>query len=136
MEYELMNILVSFLDRRPCEQIAWFARRTLGFALDRFSSRIAEVALRVRDENGPRGGEDQQCSLAIRVVGGQDVFLQDNDAKAERAVHRLARRAARLLGTAFGKAAAGRRAQARRTGARRGSRGSGSTGLGLPATSD
>lgn len=105
-----MNILVSFLDRRPCEQIAWFARRTLGFALDRFAPRIAEVALRVRDQNGPRGGEDQRCTLAIKVVGGPDVWLEDTDAKAEKAVHRLARRAARMLG----RVAARRRREVRR----------------------
>lgn len=92
-----MNVLVSFLDRRPCEQLAWFARRSLLFALDRFAPRIREVALRVRDENGPRGGVDQRCSLEIKLVGTGDVHLHDVDASAEKCVHRLARKAARLL---------------------------------------
>ena len=92
-----MNVLVLFRGRQPSQRLAAFARRTLGFALDRFSDRIADILLRVRDDNGPRGGTDQHCSLAIQLVGGGDLHLQDVDASAERCVHRLARRAARLI---------------------------------------
>lgn len=92
-----MNVLVSFLDRYPSEQLAWFARRRLMFALDRFAPRIREVAVRVRDENGPRGGVDQHCSLEIKLVGASDIHMHDIDASAEKCVHRLAQKASRLL---------------------------------------
>jgi hypothetical protein len=92
-----MNVFVSFVDRHPSESIAWFARRSLTFALDRFAPRIREVALRVRDENGPRGGVDQRCSLEIKLLGASDVHLHDIDASAEKCVHRLAQKASRLL---------------------------------------
>jgi hypothetical protein len=98
MTLPTMPILVLFQNRSPSEELAWFARRTLGFALDRFRTRIADVALRVRDENGEKGGVDQHCSLQVKVRGSADVFLQDVDASAEKCVHRLARRAARMLG--------------------------------------
>ena len=98
-----MNVLVSFLDRHPSEKLAWFARRSLTFALDRFAPRIREVALRVRDVNGPRGGVDQRCSLEIRLVGASDIHMNDIDASAERCVHRLARKASRLLAKAVGR---------------------------------
>jgi hypothetical protein len=106
-----LSILVLFQNRSPSEELAWFARRTLGFALDRFRARIADVALRVRDENGSKGGVDQHCSLQVKVVGGGgDVFLQDVDASAEKCVHRLAKRAVRALG----RGAARRRREGRR----------------------
>lgn len=104
-----MNVLVSFLDRHPSEQLAWFARRSLCFALDRFAPRIREVALRVRDENGPRGGVDQRCSLEIRLLGASDVHLHDVDASAEKCVHRLSRKAARLLSRLVHRRKGGRR---------------------------
>jgi hypothetical protein len=93
-----MEFLVMFRNRQPSKKLKAFARRTLGFALDRFASRIASVMLRVRDDNGPRGGADQRCSLEIQLVGGRALHLQDVDTSAEKCVHRLARRAARLVG--------------------------------------
>ncbi len=105
----MINVLVSFLDRRHDENLAWFARRSLGFALDRFAARIAEIRLRVRDENGPRGGLDQTCSLAIRLQGAKELHLQDRDSAAEKAIHRLARRAARTLARDGGKRRSSRR---------------------------
>lgn len=92
-----MHLTIAFKNRRPSEDLAWQARRTLAFALDRFAHRIAEVALRITDVNGPRGGADQQCQLAIQVAGGRTLVLRDLDSSPERCVHRLARRAARLL---------------------------------------
>lgn len=92
-----MNIFILFRDRLPCQNLAVFARRSLEFALDRFSARIGDVSLRVADENGPRGGVDQTCSLAVKVVGGPELHFRDIDSSPERCVHRLARRAASSL---------------------------------------
>ncbi|MBL8752295.1 MAG: HPF/RaiA family ribosome-associated protein [Planctomycetes bacterium] len=92
-----MDIVVSFKDRAPCERLAWYARRALGSALDRFAARIRDVTVRIRDENGAKGGVDQHCSIAMRVDGGQELHLHDIDATPESALHRLARRAARLV---------------------------------------
>lgn len=104
-----MNMMVSFLDRRPDENLAWIARRRIAFALDRFAARIAEITVRFRDENGPRGGADQHLSLAIRTIGGHEFHLQETDTSAEIAIHRLARRAARSLARLAGRRRAARR---------------------------
>ncbi|MBM4063111.1 MAG: hypothetical protein FJ265_18745 [Planctomycetes bacterium] len=92
-----MQILVTFQDRRPSEQIAYVARRTVEHALDRFASRIRDITVKIRDDNADRGGEDQVCSLALRVVGGGELHLHDRDSRPEPAIHRLARRAARMV---------------------------------------
>lgn len=93
-----MQILVMFQNRRPCEQVAYAARRALEQALDRFAGRIRDVTVKIRDDNADRGGEDQVCSLAVRVEGGGLLHLHDRDSRPEPALHRLARRAARLVG--------------------------------------
>jgi hypothetical protein len=92
-----MNILVTFHDRRPSEQVAYTARRAIEHALDRFRARIRDITVKIRDENGHKGGEDQLCSLAVRVDGGGEIHLHDRDSSPETAVHRLARRATRLV---------------------------------------
>ena len=92
-----MQILVTFHDRRPSEQIAYAARRAVEHALDRFRARIRDITVKIRDENAQKGGDDQLCSLAVRVDGGGEIHLHDRDSSAESAVHRLARRATRLV---------------------------------------
>jgi hypothetical protein len=108
-ENSLMDIVVAFKDRSPSEHLAWTARRALAAALDRFAARIRDVTVRIRDENGAKGGIDQHCSVAVRVVGGQELHLHDIDATAEPALHRLARRAARLVRDRFARQRSPRR---------------------------
>ena len=96
-----MNIMVLFRRRQRSARLVGFARRTLGFALDRFADRLGRATLRVSDVNGPRGGVDQRVSLELQVAGGPSLHLQELDSSAERAVHTLARRAARLVGKAL-----------------------------------
>ena len=92
-----MNILVTFHDRRPSEETAYAARRAVEHALDRFAARIRDITVKIRDDNADRGGEDQVCTLAVRVAGGGEFHLHDRDSSAESAVRRLARRATRLV---------------------------------------
>lgn len=99
-----MHIVVSFHDRPASEHLAWVARRTVANALDRFASRIRAITVKIRDENGDKGGVDQHCSLAVAVVSGREFHLHDKDSSAEGAVHRLAKRASRLLRESFARA--------------------------------
>lgn len=96
-----MNIVVSFQDRFPSERLAHFARTALAQALDRFDARIREVTVRIRDENGPKGGIDQHCSLAVRADAGFELHLHDTDSSAEAALRRLCGRAARMVRDRF-----------------------------------
>lgn len=88
VKYELSSELMEFIERR------------LGFALGRFASRIDTVEVRLCDVNGPRGGVDKQCRIAValfprgsvRVVeSGQDPFALVACAvkRAGRTVHRV-----------------------------------------------
>ncbi|MBL9078757.1 MAG: hypothetical protein JNL08_14710 [Planctomycetes bacterium] len=92
-----MNIVIAFQDQRPDEGVAYVARRAVEHALDRFAPGIRDVHVQIRDENGHKGGVDQRCTLALRTIAGQEFHLHDRDASPASAVHRLARRAARLV---------------------------------------
>ena len=44
--------------------------------LGRYAEAIDRIVVRVRDENGPRGGEDQSCLLRIGLRGAPEVVVR------------------------------------------------------------
>ena len=55
------------------EHIEWRLR----FALGRFDGRVTRVAVRVADVNGPRGGVDKRCRIAVRVRPAGEIVVED-----------------------------------------------------------
>jgi len=47
--------------------LSTYIQRRLVFALGRFGRRVARVLVRVEDTNGPKGGIDKQCRVAVVV---------------------------------------------------------------------
>lgn len=70
----------------------------LRFALTRFQDRVARIAVRLTDVNGPRGGVDKRCHLQVRLSGLPGIVIQDTEADLYVAVDRATDRAARTLG--------------------------------------
>lgn len=67
-------------------------------ALDRFAHRVREVSVSLTDVNGPRGGLDQQCVLAITPMGaGEQVVARALEPTRIQAVVRSLKRARRRL---------------------------------------
>ena len=85
------------------------AERRLRFALGRFERRIASIDVRFGDVNGPRGGVDQACRVAVRLAApaGQ-IVIEDMDRDAHAALARAADRMARAVGRAVDLARRGR----------------------------
>lgn len=75
--------------------------RRLLFRLDRFSSRIDGIKVRITDINGPRGGVDTVCRIDIRLRPTGNVFVEDVDADVFAAVDRASDRAARQTARAI-----------------------------------
>ena len=72
------------------------AESRLRFALGRFGDRIAQVAVRLLDENGPRGGVDQRCRVQVALARPrQRIVVEDMDANPFSSVARAAERAGR-----------------------------------------
>jgi putative sigma-54 modulation protein len=98
VNYDLDDVLKGHIERR------------LRFALGRFAARIHRSTVRLTDVNGPRGGLDKRCRIAVALVprgvvmvegSGDDPFALITDAaeRVGRAVRReLARRRGRTLG--------------------------------------
>lgn len=74
------------------------AERRLRFALARFEDRVARVAVRLSDLNGPRGGVDKRCLLRLRARGLAEIVIDEAGADLYAAISRAAERAGRMLG--------------------------------------
>ncbi len=74
-----------------------FAERRVRFALSRFGTRIRHITLVITDENGPRGGIDKQCRMAIKLRRLPDVVVTCDDVSLEACLARTAERAGRAV---------------------------------------
>ncbi len=73
-------------------------KRRLGFALSTRDEHIQRVMVRLSDINGPRGGNDKQCHIQVRLSHLPDVIIEDTEADMYAAIDRAADRAGRTVG--------------------------------------
>jgi len=70
--------------------------RRVRFALGRFGHRIRRTEVLLVDSNGPRGGQDQHCTIHLVLAGLPPVVVEVQDvdplAAVDRALERVARR--------------------------------------------
>ena len=71
--------------------------RRLQFALGRFGHEVAQVTVRLTDENGPRGGVDKRCHLTVRGPRLATVVIDERNSVAEAALDLAAGRAGRAV---------------------------------------
>ena len=72
--------------------------RRLRFALDRFSRRIKQVHVTLGDLNGPRGGIDKCCKLAISLDRSSTLVVESHASNVYVAIDRVADKAATYIG--------------------------------------
>jgi len=95
-----MRILIRKTAALP-RSLARLARHRLEFALGRFGTQVRSLTVRMTDLNGPRGGVDKHCLVAIRLTSPPRlIVIQDTDVEAEVAIARVAERAARVVARA------------------------------------
>jgi putative sigma-54 modulation protein len=96
-----MHIDIQARGFRLTEALREHAARRLRFALGGAGGRVRRVAVRVADENGPRGGVDKRCTLRVSLPGQPPVIVEQLDpdlyAAIDRAADRLGRSVARRL---------------------------------------
>jgi hypothetical protein len=74
------------------------AQQRLLFALSRFANRVQSLTVRLSDVNGPRGGRDKRCSIAVRLAGSKRlIVVEDLDVELPAAISRAAERTARAV---------------------------------------
>ena len=77
--------------------LAEHMRRRLGFVLTRHSDRIQRVAIRVGDENGPRGGVDKYCRIQVNLLDAPFAIVEDVGTDLYAAIDRAADRVGRVV---------------------------------------
>ena len=81
--------------------LALLARRRFEFALGRFGDHVKSLTVHLADLNGPRGGVDKHCLVAIRLTSPRRVIvIEDTDAEAAVAIGRAAERGGRVVARA------------------------------------
>lgn len=99
-----MQIIVRTQRIRVTDGMRDHVERRLAFALDRFSDRVARVDVRFADANGPRGGVDKRCTLALHLRAGGAVRVEEVAEDLYVAMDRAVHRAGRSLGRTVGRA--------------------------------
>ncbi len=73
------------------------AERRLRLALGATRPEVLRVAVRLSDDNGPRGGECMRCSVRIVIAGVPDIVVEDAESDLYVAIDRATDRAGRTL---------------------------------------
>jgi len=85
------------------------AERRLRFALGSTSTHVRSIAMRLADENGPRGGVDKRCTIRATLSGAPPVVIEQQESDLYVAIDRAADRAGRTVSRQLKKASGRRR---------------------------
>jgi ribosome-associated translation inhibitor RaiA len=96
-----MKISIRFLGLPPSDAVRWFVERQAVHHLSRFGHEVQAVEVRMRDVNGPRGGEDMECTVIAKGSRIRSAAISelsgDMYQSVATAIARLARTVARSL---------------------------------------
>ena len=79
------------------QALAEHVRRRLSFVLTRHNDRIHRVAVRVGDENGPRGGLDKYCRNRVHLLEAPVAMVEEVGTDLYAAIDRAADRLGRVV---------------------------------------
>lgn len=105
-----MNIDIHAQGFAVTYALAEHVRRRLGFVLARHGDRIQRVAVRLGDENGPRGGVDKFCRIQVQLLDARTAAIQDVGADLYAVIDRAADRVGRVVVKHIGRQHEGYRA--------------------------
>jgi len=120
-----MQIDIQARGFKLTESLRAQAERRVRFAIGSASARVRNVAVRLSDQNGPRGGVDKRCTIRLTLPRVPPVVIEQQEADLYIAIDRAADRAGRAVSRRLEQASAGRGnvASAARAGAGTGSPG-------------
>jgi ribosomal subunit interface protein len=67
-------------------------------ALDQHAARVAGVAARLEDINGPKGGVDKSCKVTVQFRGGGNIIVEETSEDMYSAVSQAADRVKNAVG--------------------------------------
>src|SRR5690348_13668416 len=93
----LMNMRILGLNYEINDELKDHIERRLRFALGRFTARIRRLTVQLSDVNGPRGGIDKRCRIAVALFPRGIVMVQGTGDDPFALVTHSARRARRAV---------------------------------------
>jgi len=103
MRLEILGVHVE-LD----EDLRDYIERRLRTALGRFAARIDRATVRLTDVNGPRGGVDKRCRIAVALIPRGLVIVEGQGDGPFALISRAAKRARRSVRRAIERRRRGR----------------------------
>jgi putative sigma-54 modulation protein len=71
-----------------------YLERRLQFAFSPVRNQISEVAVKLRDLNGPRGGQDMMCQIVVNIPGSPEIIIKEVQGNLYTAIDSAVRRTA------------------------------------------
>lgn len=87
-----MNLSIRTHGIELTGELQQYVERRIGFALDRYETRLSEVVVYLDDVNGPKGGVDKLCQITADLPGLERVKILEQNATFAGAVDGAARR--------------------------------------------
>ena len=79
------------------ESLRDYTEKRMKFALHRNDQHILRTCVWLADINGPRGGVDKRCQIALKLAGQNSIVIEDTEADLYVAIDRACERAMRTL---------------------------------------
>jgi len=92
-----MQVEIRGKGLRVTDVLSTYIQRRLVFALGRFGRRVERVLVRVEDTNGPKGGIDKQCRVAVVVPHFTTAMMEGRDSNIRVAINRAVAKASRYV---------------------------------------
>lgn len=77
--------------------LSTYIQRQLGFALGRFARRVDGALVKIEDVNGPKGGIDKQCRVAIVLPRSTTAVMEGRSSNLCVAINRAVAKAHRYV---------------------------------------
>lgn len=90
-----MRVSVHAPEASP--QVIGSVRDRFEAGLRRYGGIVRDVAIQLRDENGPRGGRDQACMVRIALRGGEQVCIRETRDTPLQAIGHALKRVRRVV---------------------------------------
>jgi putative sigma-54 modulation protein len=98
-----MNLQMIGVNYQLADELKDHIERRLRFALGRFAARVQRLTVRLYDVNGPRGGVDKRCRIAVTMVPRGTVMVEGSGDDSFVLVSEAAKRAGRSFCRALGR---------------------------------
>jgi putative sigma-54 modulation protein len=93
-----MQVEIRGRDIHVSQALRAHIERRLRFALDCFARRISKVRVKLEDLNGPRGGIDKCCQLAISLEPSSRIVVENRASNVYTAIDGVAAKAGCYIG--------------------------------------